>query len=448
MMGIQEISPLIVKNGLRLGADEVAAITTHSTSRQVRFANNEITVTKTWDEIRASILLKKDRRVLIASISELSTEGIQKALKDLTSMVSLMAPHKDYAPLPQGPFKYQTISGLYDKRIPQLQDRNVDYVESAINSALDNGGKRAAGTLQTTDSEAFLTTSCDVDATQRKTTIKMVVRCLSNGESSGMGITCGTNLKTFDPEEAGREAGRLAKMSKGLKPGKAGRYEVILSRIASSGLFDIIGGMSSAFYVDSGFSCLAERLGEKIASEELVVYDDPTASEGLGSAPFDDEGYPTSRTTIIEEGKLRSYLHNSLTAKKHQTKSTANAGWINPRASNIVVKEGRLTEEELFKDVKDGLYVNNLTYIRFQDYRKGDFTASTRDGVFRIKDGEITEPIKGLRLSDNLTRILGNINGLSKEAKQISHWWMGFRTPSVKTPSVRVKDVGFTVPTK
>ena len=447
-MKVQEISPFIVNSGLRLGADEVAAIAFRSTSRQVRFANNEVAVTKTWDEIRAGMLLKKDRRVLIASISELSKEGIQKALKDLISMVNLMAPHENYAPLPQGPFKYPNIQGLYDGRISKLQDKNVDYVESAINSALDSGGKRVAGTLRTADYESFLTTSNNVEATREKTTIKMVVRCLSNGESSGMGITCGTTLDDFNPEEAGKEAGRLARMSEGLKPGKSGRYDVILSRIASAGLFDIIGGMSSAFYVDSGWSCLADKLGEKIASDEIVVYDDATTTRGLGSTPFDDEGYPASRTTIIEDGILRSYLHNSLTARKHQTKSTANAGWINPRASNIVVREGRLSEDELFKNVKEGLYVNNLTYIRFQDYRKGDFSAATRDGVFRIENGEITEPIKGLRLSDNLIRILGNITGLSKEAKQISHWWMDFGTPSVKTPLIHVKDVGFTVPTK
>lgn len=447
-MELEEISPFIVDGGLRLGADEVAAMAIHNTSRQVRFANNEVTVTETWDEVRAGMLLKKDQRVLTASISELSTEGIQKALKDLVGMADLMAAHKNYAPLPQGPFRYQTIQGLYDDRIPKLQEKSVDYVESAINSALDSGGKRAAGTLLATDSESFLTTSGNVQANGKKTTINMVVRCLSNGESSGMGVTCGTTLGDFDPEEAGREAGRLAKMSERLKPGRSGSYDVILGRIASAGLFDIIGGMSSAFYVDSGFSCLAGKLGEKIGCDEIVVYDDATATEGLGSTPFDDEGCPTGRTTIIEDGILRSYLHNSFTARKHQTKSTANAGWINPRASNIIVKEGRLSEDELFKGVKDGLYVHNLTYIRFQDYRKGDFSASTRDGVFRIEDGEITEAVKGLRLSDNLIRMLRDITGLSKEAKQISHWWMGFGTPSVKTPLIHVKNVGFTVPTK
>lgn len=447
-MKVQEVSTFIVNNGLRLGADEVATIVTHSTSRQVRFANNEVTVTKIWDEIGARILLKKDQKILIAVISELSKKGTQNALKDLMSMVKVMAPHKNYAPLPQGPFTYPNIPGLHDDRIPKLYEKNVDYVEAAINSAITNGAKRVAGTLQTTNSESSLTTSKNVEETRRKTTINMVVRCLSNGESSGMGVSCGTKLKDFDPEEAGGEAGRLAAESVKLKSGKPGKYNVILSRIASATLFDIVGGMSSAFNVDSAFSCMAEKIREKIASEKLTVYDDATASEGLGSTPFDDEGYPTSKTIIIGNGILQSYLHNSLTSKKHKTQTTANAGWISPRPWNIIVKEGKLTEDELFEKVKNGLYVNNLTYVRFQDYRKGDFSASTRDGVFEIEDGELEEAVKGLRLSDNLLFMLQNITGLSKAAKQITHWWMDWGTPSVKTPMICIRDVGFTVPTK
>lgn len=447
-MKIQEVSTSIVNDGLRLEADEVAAIVPRSTSTQVRFANSEVTVTKTWDEIGARILLKKDQKILIARISELSKKGIQDALKDLISMVKVMAPHRNYAPLPRGPFVYPNIPGLYDDRIPKLYEKNVDYVEAAINSAVANGAKRVAGTLQTTSSDSSITTSKNVEGTQKKTTINIVVRCLSNGESSGMAVSCGTRLNNFDPEEAGREAGRIAAKSVKLKSGKPGKYNVILSRIASATLFDIVGGMSSAFNVDSAFSCMAEKIGKKIASEKLTVYDDATANESLGSTPFDDEGNPTSKTTIIRDGILQSYLHNSLTSKKHKTQTTANAGWISPRPWNIIVRKGELNEDELFEEVKNGLYVNNLTYVRFQDYRKGDFSASTRDGVFKIEDGELGEAVKGLRLSDNLLFMLQNITGLSKATRQITHWWMGWRTPSVKTPMICIKNVGFTVPTK
>lgn len=448
MMRVKEVSSFIVSEGLRLGADEVAAIATQSTSRQVRFANNEITVTKTWDETGADILLKRDKRVLTASTTDMSKEGIKKALRDLTHMVKVMKPHKNYAPLPEGPFTYLSVPDLYDERIPKLAEENIDHAEAAINSALESGALRVAGTLLTIDSESSLTTSRDVEGNLKKTAINLVVRCLANGESSGMAITCGTTLRDFDPEKAGEEAGRLAKMSLDPVPGKSGKYDLVLSRPASAVLFDIVAGMDSAFYVDSGYSCLAERLGEKIAFEELAVYDDARTASGLGSTPFDDEGHPTSKTKIIEKGTLRSYLHNSLTSKKHKTKSTANAGWITPHAWNIIVDEGRLTEEELLEEVKDGLYVNNITYLRFQDYRRGDFSAVIRDGVFTVKNGEITRAVKGLRLSDNLIHILQNITAFSRKARQISHWWMEFGTPSVTTPLLLFRNIGFTTPTK
>ncbi len=447
-METEEVSSFIVKEGLKSGADEIAAVAAHGTLRQVRFANNEITVTKTWDQTSASILLKKDKRILIASVTDVSESSIRKALKKLAQTVNIMKPHESYAPLPEGPFKYQTIPSLYDDRIPKLAEKHVDYVEAGINAALESGAKRVAGTLISSDVESSLATSRNAEGTLKKTTINMVVRALTNGESSGMGVTCGTTLRDFDPEKAGGEAGRLAKMSLNATSGKSRRYEVVLTRPAAAVFFDIFAGMDSAFSVDAGISCLAEKLGGEVAFSGLTVYDDPRVAGGLGSTPFDDEGNPTERTVIVEDGKLRAYLHNSLTAKKFKTKSTANAGWISPHAWNIVVKEGKHAEKELLEGIKNGLYLNNITYVRFQDYRKGDFSAIIRDGVFKIENGEITKAVKGLRLSDNIIHMLQNITALSKEKRQISHWWMENETPSVTTPLIRLRDVGFTVPTK
>jgi PmbA protein len=448
MTAIADVSSFIVDVGLKLGADEIAAMTVRDVSKQVRFANNEVTVTQTWDETSAGVFLKKDRRALVASVTDLSKESLRKALGDLLHMAMVVKPHESYAPLPEGPFEYQPIQGLYDKRVFQLGDEWVDYVEAAINSALTSGGKRTAGTLLTKATEYSLVTSKNVEAKHKKTEVNLVVRCLANGESSGMGVTCGTNLGDLNPEEAGEEAGRLAKMSLNPVAGKSGRYDVVFSRIASAVIFDILAGMSSAFYVDYGRSSLVDRLGERIASENLSIYDDARVEGGMGSTPFDDEGYPTGKTSIIEKGVLRSYLHNSFTAKRYRTRSTANAGWIDPHAWNIIVEGSEPSEDELLGEVKAGLYVNNITYARFQDYRQGDFSAVVRDGVFTIENGEITKAVKGLRLSENLIHILKNITALSRNAKQISHWWMEWDTPSVKTPLLNVQNIGFTVPTK
>jgi len=145
---------------------------------------------------------------------------------------------------------------------------------------------------------------------------------------------------------------------------------------------------------------------------------------------------------------LKTYLHNSITAKRHNTSSTANAGWVVPRPWNVVVQAGDRSDEELLAEVRRGLLVNNITYVRFQDYARGDFSAVIRDGVFLVEGGEIKTGVKGLRLSDNVLSMLGSVQALSEEARQTAHWWMEWGSPAVVTPIVLMGQVGFTVPTK
>jgi len=445
---LRELANLVLEEALKLGADEVAAAAERSVLRQVRFANNEVTIAKTWDALQVHVYLAKDKKIVVTSLANVDPEAVRKALKDLMALLGVMKARPDYAPLPEGPFEYEPVPGLYDQKLAEMEEEAVDLVEAAINKALEAGGKRVAGTLLLGEEETFLATSKNVEAGERRTKAQLVVRALADGESAGMGLTCGTRLADLDPEGAGEQAGRFAKLSLELKTLEPGRYDVVFGRPACAVFFDIVAGMASAFYVDSGLSCLVGKLGQKVASELVSLYDDARLEAGLGSRPFDDEGLPTARKPIIERGVLKTYLHNSITAKRHNTSSTANAGWIVPRPWNVVVEPGDRGDEELISEVKRGLFVNNITYVRFQDYAKGDFSAVIRDGVFLIEDGEIKAGVKGLRLSDNVLNILSSVKAFSKNARQTAHWWMEWGSPAVVTPLVLAEKIGFTVPTK
>ncbi len=447
-MELRELANLVLEEALKLGADEVAAAAERSVLRQVRFANNEVTIAKTWDALQVHVYLAKDKKIVVTSLANVDPEAVRKALKDLMALLGVMKARPDYAPLPEGPFEYEPVPGLYDQKLAEMEEEAVDLVEAAINKALEAGGKRVAGTLLLGEEETFLATSKNVEAGERRTKAQLVVRALADGESAGMGLTCGTRLADLDPEGAGEQAGRFAKLSLELKTLEPGRYDVVFGRPACAVFFDIVAGMASAFYVDSGLSCLVGKLGQKVASELVSLYDDARLEAGLGSRPFDDEGLPTARKPIIERGVLKTYLHNSITAKRHNTSSTANAGWIVPRPWNVVVEPGDRGDEELISEVKRGLFVNNITYVRFQDYAKGDFSAVIRDGVFLIEDGEIKAGVKGLRLSDNVLNILSSVKAFSKNARQTAHWWMEWGSPAVVTPLVLAEKIGFTVPTK
>jgi PmbA protein len=424
-------------------ADEVAVTVSSVTSKQVRFANNEIAVTKCWEETSTNILFKKDKRILINSTTDVSKKSLQQILHELARMAKLVKPHPCYAELPKETFKYKTIPRIFDPTVLKLEEELVERVTQAIDAALQAGAERVAGSLVSSYAKTLLATSLGIETSYEATNLALEVRALSNKEASGLGTSCGTSLKDLNAEKAGEEAGKLAKKSIQVKAGKAGRYDVVLGRPAAAVLLEWTGGMCSAFDVDAGFSCFADKIGERVASAKVNFYDDGTVAGGLASRPFDDEGYPVRRNVLIKNGILRNYLHNSLTAKKHGTKTTANAGWIVPKPWNLMLEPGKETDEELMGQLENGLYVHNLGYVRFHDYRKGDFSAVLRDGIFEVRNGEVVKAVKGLRLSENLINMLKNIENLSKSAVQTFHWWMESKIP-VSTPLILIRKVNFT----
>jgi PmbA protein len=143
----------------------------------------------------------------------------------------------------------------------------------------------------------------------------------------------------------------------------------------------------------------------------------------------------------VEKGVLMTYLHNSTTAKRHGVESTANAGLISPSAFNLVIGEGDGQLEEMIAGVEKGIYVTNDWYLRYQNWRTGDFSAIPRDAMFLIEDGEMTRPIKEMRISDNVLRILAGVKQLTREREWVKWWEVD--TPTL-TPSALISRIRFT----
>jgi PmbA protein len=105
------------------------------------------------------------------------------------------------------------------------------------------------------------------------------------------------------------------------------------------------------------------------------------------------------------------------------------------------LEKGDRTLDEMISEVKDGVYITNVWYTRFANYRTGDFSTIPRDAMFEIKNGRITRPIKGVRITDNMQRILENILAISKNPQQIEWWEI---TSPIITGHVLVKDLNLT----
>jgi len=335
-----ELANYIVKVGLEKGAQDVIAIVTRSDEHMFRFANNSLTIVKNWSRESANMLIGINKKTIVVSLTKLDKDTIGRVVDKVVKTSKYLEPDKDYTPLPGEKFEYKSIPDTYDPKIEALENAS-EYVDAAINAALKEGAEKVAGVLVYNVGEKFLATSTGIEASEKGTSIKLSVRAFCGEEASGHGVEVSRVLSRFNPERPGREAGEYARRAVNPIEGEPGTYETILSPLVVANLFgDVAFIGASAFMVEAGFSFFADKLGEKVASDVLTVYDDGRYPNGYGSTMFDDEGTPTTRTVIIEKGFLKSLLHNNKTARKFQTTSTGNAGWVVPHPWNVVIEPG------------------------------------------------------------------------------------------------------------
>ncbi|MCD6469209.1 TldD/PmbA family protein [Candidatus Bathyarchaeota archaeon] len=439
-MRLDEIPSHIVDLAKKMGATDVSAKLTEAQKIMMRFSNNEVTISKIFFENEVDVFLMIEKHRAATSINTLSLRNIERAVKNLVKIAKSTPPADIYAPLPQGPFTYNP-NLVKAPEISLDPDSLASYVESAINGALEKGAKRVAGTLNAFKSKITLATSGDVHASQETAGLEISVRAFVSEIATGHAVSVASRIEDFNPEEAGMRAGEIAKAAANPKPGEPGKYMTLVGPLVFADFVNQVGILSSAFMVDAGQSFLAEKMNSEVASKKFTLVDDPTLPGTLGARAFDDEGVPTRRNTIVENGVLKTYLHNSTTAKKFGVETTGNAGIIVPYPWNLIVEPGGKSFDELLAEVDDGIYVTNDWYLRYQNFRTGDFSTIPRDGMFQIKHGEIETSIRELRISDNMLRILQNVIELSSSRTWIK-WWE-VEVPTL-TPYALISELNFT----
>ncbi len=164
-------------------------------------------------------------------------------------------------------------------------------------------------------------------------------------------------------------------------------------------------------------SFLADKLGEKVASDIVTIVDDGTLPGLFGTSPFDDEGVPSRRTVVIERGVLKSWLLNSYTARKLGMKTTGNAargitGNAGVGHGNFFLMKGERTPEELIRGMRHGLYVTELigqgVNVVTGDYSRG------AAGLW-IENGEFAYPVSEITIASDLPAMLSGISAAAND---------------------------------
>lgn len=432
-----------VKEKLLPEVDEVAVKLDSVDAHQVRFAKNEISVSKNWNETTLSVLIDKNERVTAVEIGFSGKEKIDDILPQLMSYMDKAPKKQNYAPLPEPADQYPTVEN-FDAKLQKHPEKLVNYTKIALDEAETSTIDYIAGAIRSEVTNNVLITSAGAELHERKSNVYLDVRASAGEQTKGHSSMANAFLSEIDPKETTAKAINYAKRAKNPKDIESGKYTTMFIPDATAALLSNVGTMASAFLVQMGYSFLQDP-GEKVAAEKFTLIDDPHSPKGFRSKRFDDEGQPTKQNYIIKNGKVTSYLHNRFTAKSFDQPLTGNAGWIQPQAWQLKLKPGARTQEEMIENIDEGLIVGNVTYLRFQNPMKGTFSAVIRDGVFFVEGGEIQHAVKGLRLSDSFPNILSNVRSIAKKNRPIMHWWLSIPTIA---GSIVTEDVKYTRPVK
>ena len=254
-------------------------------------------------------------------------------------------------------------------------------------------------------------------------------------------------------DEYARHAVSQALTNLGARPAPAGTMTVVLGPGWPGVLLhEAVGHGLEGDFNRKGSSAFAGRMGQRVASPGVTVVDDGTLPGRRGSLTVDDEGNPTRRTVLIEDGVLRGYMQDSLNARLMKMPLTGNARRESfahvtlPRMTNTYMLAGSHDPKEIIASVKKGLYATNFGGGQV-DITNGKFVFSAAE-AYLIEDGKVTHPVKGATLIGNgpdaLTRVsmIGNdlaldsgIGTCGKEGQSVP---VGVGQPTLKIEGLTV----------
>ena len=269
--------------------------------------------------------------------------------------------------------------------------------------------------LSISNSEGILTEGERVGTTFSVQVVSVKGDVIQTGYEA-VGGTMGFGLfGLYPPEEVAEVATRRALLMLSARKAPMGRMAVVLSSEAGGTMIhEAIGHGLEADLAQQGLSVYSKKIGEKVASPLITVVDDPTIPQKRGSYAFDDEGVASQRTVLVEEGVLKGYLYNRLTALKEGVKSTGNGRRESyqhkpiPRMSNTLIVPGKMKPEEIIHSVEKGLFVKKMGGGQVNTVN-GDFVFEVSEG-YLIEKGSVGEPVRGAILIGNGPQILKEID--------------------------------------
>jgi len=312
--------------------------------------------------------------------------------------------------------------------------------------------------------EVTIATSDGRFVRDRRPLVTFGVQCVAVGKERGTGFYGDGGRTSMDyftehtPEEIAREAARIACTNCDAIETPAGEFAVVVG--AGSGgvlLHEAVGHGLEGDFNRQGTSLYSGRIGERVASELVTIYDDGNLPGERGSLSVDDEGVPGQHKVLVENGILRGYMHDHLNAKlmgSHSTGSGRRQSYRvmpQPRMCNTYMEGGASSYDEIVGSVKRGIFAASFAGGQVE-ISKGDFVFMLAEG-YLIEDGKLTAPLRGASLIGNGPEVMNRVTMVGNDGRLAARYYtcgkagqyvpVGVGLPTVKLSAVTVGGSGF-----
>ncbi len=353
-------------------------------------------------------------------------ESVLKALKSAKAS----KPDKDWQGFPnRKPFP--TTKDTFDETVCELSPEDLVKIASTMLEACEKTDKRVfpvEGGVGASYLTRAVVNSNGVAGFDYGTVVECSLAAVAQ-EGGEVTPVCfefnAERLYRIDPEWVGFEAARQAASALKAKRVETKNMKIVLAHYALQQLlYYTLMDAVKADYVQRNQSALQGKIGEKVASEILTIYDNGLLDGGLRTWKFDGEGVPQQKTSIIEKGVLRGYLYDNYAARKEGKESTGNAfrpGYLStPRieATNFHIMPGKSSPEELIGEIEEGLLVYSVQGAHSSNPVSGEFSVVATP-AWKIEKGKIVHAVKGAMLAGNIFNLLKNISALANNQRKV-----------------------------
>jgi predicted Zn-dependent protease len=403
--------------------DEALVVVLAERSGLARFAETEVHQPTLIENVVATLLVARDGRLGTASTNRVDEEGLTALARRAGEAAATAGGTGDF-PGFAAPAETPPVDGFDPETAELSPERQAELAGAAIGA---RDGYGVYGFFTSGLTELTIASSTGLAVEQAMTDATALVVAAAEGRS-GYAEQTAFAAGRIDAARVAAEAVEKAARTRGAKEIEPGGYRAVLEPYALAELLQYFAYDSfGALGLLEERSYLAGRLGEPIADEQVSIADDALDPRGLPKA-FDFEGTPKRRVDLVERGVARGVVWDRATSAREDGDAVSTGHAPPPLLRDYgplpfalsMAGGSAASPDELAGLVGDGIYVTRLHYLSVVNPRDGVITGMTRDGTFRVRGGEVAEPLVNLRFTVSVPELLREVLGLTREVSLVN----------------------------